>query len=261
MLAMLASSALALALSLPARPALPTMRVPGCLRMMCVPTEMPASLPAGFATVWPMLQSAAVDEAGALGMTVKSISFARGKLTVLAAGGDSDALEALNRRLGDLLDGWEQVDGDGGDGTAHELPAYVLEVASPGLSDVLQSDRDFITFKGFEVTAKLSEEFKNKDVHRGTLLGARARPCPRPTPIQSLFCCCCSTPVEGMRQAMGGGKPLRTRFKQRDRPLLTCRASARVHYRHAFPVCLEQFVLLLCFVLVFHRARRRSCAA
>jgi ribosome maturation factor RimP len=173
---MLASSALALALSLPARPALATVRVPSCFRMMCAPTEMPASLPAGFAAVWPMLQTAAVDEANTLGMTIKSISFARGKLTVLAAGGDSDGLEALNRRLGDLLDGWEQPD-SGDDGTAHELPAYVLEVASPGLSDVLQSDRDFVTFKGFEVTATLSEEFKKKDVYRGTLLGAR--PCRR----------------------------------------------------------------------------------
>jgi ribosome maturation factor RimP len=238
---MFASSAIALALCLPARPTLPTVRVPGCFRMLCAPTEMPASLPAGFAEVWKMLQSAANDEAAALGMTIDKISFARGKLTVLAAGGDSDALEALNRRLGDLLDEWEQGDGSDKAGSAQQLPAYVLEVASPGLSDVLQSVRDFQTFKGFEVTATLSAEFKKTTVHRGTLLGAR-RPAAHWRGVPQ-------TLDDGMSQAAAGGGPLRARLGRESafvRP--TCchpRSLRPVHSPHTLILCVTLLLLLL----------------
>lgn len=49
--------------------------------------------------------------------------------------------------------------------------AYVLEVSSPGVSDVLERDRDFTVFKGFPVEIRLSEIFKKKDIWHGSLVG------------------------------------------------------------------------------------------
>ena len=49
--------------------------------------------------------------------------------------------------------------------------SYVLEVSSPGVSDVLTSDRDFEVFKGFPVEVQLSEPHKNKQTWRGSLVG------------------------------------------------------------------------------------------
>ncbi len=49
--------------------------------------------------------------------------------------------------------------------------AYVLEVSSPGVSDVLTSDRDFAVFKGFPVEVQLSEPHKKKQVWQGSLVG------------------------------------------------------------------------------------------
>ena len=49
--------------------------------------------------------------------------------------------------------------------------AYVLEVSSPGVSDILTSDRDFAVFKGFPVEVQLSEPHKKKQVWHGSLVG------------------------------------------------------------------------------------------
>lgn len=49
--------------------------------------------------------------------------------------------------------------------------AYVLEVSSPGVSRILSSDRDFISFKGFAVIVTTSEPYKKHDLWRGTLQG------------------------------------------------------------------------------------------
>ncbi|MEM7064136.1 MAG: ribosome maturation factor RimP [Cyanobacteria bacterium P01_B01_bin.77] len=55
--------------------------------------------------------------------------------------------------------------------TAHILPdAYVLEVSSPGVSNQLETDRDFIVFKGFAIEITLHTPHKGKKVWIGTLL-------------------------------------------------------------------------------------------
>ncbi|MDV3351357.1 ribosome maturation factor RimP [Leptothoe sp. ISB3NOV94-8A] len=55
--------------------------------------------------------------------------------------------------------------------TSNTLPdAYVLEVSSPGVSDQLQTDRDFIVFKGFAIEITLHTPHKGKKVWIGTLL-------------------------------------------------------------------------------------------
>ncbi|MEM1242278.1 MAG: ribosome maturation factor RimP [Cyanobacteria bacterium P01_H01_bin.26] len=55
--------------------------------------------------------------------------------------------------------------------TANVLPdAYVLEVSSPGVSNQLETDRDFIVFKGFTIEVTLHTPHKGKKVWIGTLL-------------------------------------------------------------------------------------------
>lgn len=55
--------------------------------------------------------------------------------------------------------------------TAELIPdAYVLEVSSPGVSDVLSRDRDFVSFKGFPVVVKTTEPHKGQTRWEGTLM-------------------------------------------------------------------------------------------
>ena len=48
--------------------------------------------------------------------------------------------------------------------------AYVLEISSPGISDQLTADRDFVVFKGFMVEVHLSEPHKGKQAWVGQLV-------------------------------------------------------------------------------------------
>ena len=48
--------------------------------------------------------------------------------------------------------------------------AYVLEVSSPGVSKLLSSDRDFISFKGFPVTIETTEPHKGQTQWQGQLI-------------------------------------------------------------------------------------------
>ncbi|MEM6252589.1 MAG: ribosome maturation factor RimP [Cyanobacteria bacterium P01_D01_bin.156] len=48
--------------------------------------------------------------------------------------------------------------------------AYVLEVSSPGVSEQLKTERDFIVFKGFAIEITLHTAHKGKKVWSGTLL-------------------------------------------------------------------------------------------
>ncbi|MEA5451084.1 ribosome maturation factor RimP [Leptolyngbya sp. CCNP1308] len=48
--------------------------------------------------------------------------------------------------------------------------AYVLEVSSPGVSADLETDRDFVVFKGFMVEVALAKEHKGKKQWVGQLV-------------------------------------------------------------------------------------------
>jgi ribosome maturation factor RimP len=48
--------------------------------------------------------------------------------------------------------------------------AYVLEVSSPGISRQLNTDRDFISFKGFPVEISTSEPYEGKKEWIGNLI-------------------------------------------------------------------------------------------
>lgn len=48
--------------------------------------------------------------------------------------------------------------------------AYVLEISSPGVSDILSSDRDFLSFKGFTVAVTASQPFGGQQSWTGQLI-------------------------------------------------------------------------------------------
>jgi ribosome maturation factor RimP len=48
--------------------------------------------------------------------------------------------------------------------------AYVLEVSSPGISRSLTTDREFISFKGFNVTVTTLEPYQGQKVRSGQLI-------------------------------------------------------------------------------------------
>ncbi|MEM7795835.1 MAG: ribosome maturation factor RimP [Cyanobacteria bacterium P01_C01_bin.118] len=70
-----------------------------------------------------------------------------------------DDCERMSIALGETLE------------TSNILPdAYVLEVSSPGVSNQLETERDFIVFKGFAIEISLHTPHKGKKVWVGTLL-------------------------------------------------------------------------------------------
>ena len=70
-----------------------------------------------------------------------------------------DDCEQMSRALEEQLD------------TVDLIPdAYVLEISSPGISQTLTSDRDFISFKGFPVLIRTSEPYKGYKEWSGKLV-------------------------------------------------------------------------------------------
>jgi ribosome maturation factor RimP len=65
----------------------------------------------------------------------------------------------MSRALEEILDASEVLSG-----------AYVLEISSPGISRELASDREFISFKGFDVVVQTHETYLNQRELRGKLL-------------------------------------------------------------------------------------------
>jgi ribosome maturation factor RimP len=49
--------------------------------------------------------------------------------------------------------------------------AYVLEISSPGISRNLESDREFISFKGFPVSVTTDQPHAGSSAWSGTLIG------------------------------------------------------------------------------------------
>ena len=68
--------------------------------------------------------------------------------------------EQMSRALEAQLDLTELIPG-----------AYVLEVSSPGISRTLNTDREFIAFKGFEVLVKTFAPYKQQKEWQGNLQG------------------------------------------------------------------------------------------
>lgn len=71
-----------------------------------------------------------------------------------------DNCEQMSRILEETLDSQNIIPGN-----------YLLEISSPGISEELSTDRDFISFKGFPVVVKSKALYKNKQEWRGNLQG------------------------------------------------------------------------------------------
>lgn len=50
------------------------------------------------------------------------------------------------------------------------LDTYVLEISSPGITQELSTDREFISFKGFGVIVQTSEPYQGQQEWRGQLI-------------------------------------------------------------------------------------------
>ncbi len=51
---------------------------------------------------------------------------------------------------------------------------YMLEISSPGLSDLLETDREFKTFKGFPITVRFKNK-ENSELSKSGLLHERSK--------------------------------------------------------------------------------------
>ena len=68
--------------------------------------------------------------------------------------------EQMSRNLEEKLDQTAVISG-----------TYVLEVSSPGISSILTTDREFLSFKGFPVIVETVSPYKNRQQWSGRLQG------------------------------------------------------------------------------------------
>ena len=68
--------------------------------------------------------------------------------------------EQMSRNLEEKLDQTAVISG-----------TYILEVSSPGISSILTTDREFLSFKGFPVIVETVSPYKNRQQWSGRLQG------------------------------------------------------------------------------------------
>ena len=113
---------------------------------------------------WDAFSEEVQVEAEELGLTVRYLGFDDRKLMVHADGAGVDQLQELNKWASAFIDSSD-------DEVLEALPPFMLEVASPGVGNLIVTDRDFVSFKGFPVLVTTSEPFKKKSEWEGTLVG------------------------------------------------------------------------------------------
>jgi ribosome maturation factor RimP len=118
--------------------------------------------------VIPNVLELAAPVAEALGLTVVNAVFRTNqsppvlRVDVRNMAGDTGLEDCakMSRALEEVLD------------AAEVLPeAYVLEISSPGVSRNLESDREFISFKGFPVSITTASPHAGSSDWSGTLIG------------------------------------------------------------------------------------------
>jgi ribosome maturation factor RimP len=107
----------------------------------------------------PVAASLGLELVGAVFQTNYSPPVLRIDIRNLAQDTSLDDCEQMSRALELALDESDLI-----------LDAYVLEVSSPGISRSLSTDREFVSFKGFSVTASLSEPFHGHKAISGKLV-------------------------------------------------------------------------------------------
>ena len=130
------------------------------------PEAVPADLDAA-------LQNLANGVASDLGLSVKAIRLLSHRLPltvqvlVQRADGLDVSLDECARFSGPL--------GEALEASGLLSLAYVLEVSSPGIGEVLASDRDFTSFRGFPVEVQHHADGSAEQVRQGLLLGRDER--------------------------------------------------------------------------------------
>ena len=107
----------------------------------------------------PVAQSLGLEVVGAVFHTNHNPPVLRVDIRNLEADTGLDDCERMSRALEMTLDATDVIP-----------DRYVLEVSSPGVSQFLTSDRDFISFKGFPVIVSTSEPHHNHQEWRGKLI-------------------------------------------------------------------------------------------
>jgi len=108
----------------------------------------------------PVAQGLGLDVVGAVFHTNQQPPVLRVDIRNLTSDTSLDDCERMSRALEPALD------------AADLIPdAYVLEVSSPGISRLLASDREFISFKGFAVHVRTQEPLEGQREWRGQLIG------------------------------------------------------------------------------------------
>jgi len=79
-----------------------------------------------------------------------------------AEGPGVDILESVHRQIYEEMELREEE--------LDFVNRFELMIASPGVSDCLRNDRDFVSFKGFVVTVSTTEEFKKRLQFEGSLI-------------------------------------------------------------------------------------------
>ena len=84
------------------------------------------------------------------------------RIDIESLSGDTslDNCEKMSRQLEEILDQDNVIPG-----------AYTLEISSPGISNQLTTDREFISFKGFPVIVETNTVYKKKTQWQGRLQG------------------------------------------------------------------------------------------
>lgn len=103
-----------------------------------------------------------------LGLEVVNIVFQTNKnpnilrVDIRNINGDTslDDCEQMSKSLEEILESQDILPG-----------AYLLEISSPGISEQLTTDREFISFKGFPVLVETYEPYKKKQKWQGNLQG------------------------------------------------------------------------------------------
>lgn len=115
----------------------------------------------------PQIIDLAIPVAEAIGLEVVGVVFhtnqnppvLRIDIRNLSQDTSLDDCERMSRSLEEALD------------TVSLIPdAYVLEVSSPGISRILTTDREFVSFRGFAITVTLNEPFDGQKVVSGRLV-------------------------------------------------------------------------------------------
>lgn len=108
----------------------------------------------------PIAENLGLEVVGAVFQTNQRPPVLRIDIRNLNANTGIDDCEKMSRAIEERLEVNPMIEG-----------SYVLEVSSPGISRILTTDREFISFKGFGVIIKTYTPYQNKKEWRGNLGG------------------------------------------------------------------------------------------